>query len=198
MLRILTLCLWHEPIRKQFPGQISSQVLKIAPSITVEKVVHAPKVGELSQCMFFASLTSCFLTESRQSPHHLKPVFTVRSGCCFQGAELCFAFFIFFIHLAVRQSVIRQNEDFLHNEAHAKSDIIQSGPFSSAFVLCFLLLFWTFLWFQWWLKNLKWHNSVALVWRWGCNPNGFSAEKSLKTHTHLNLALGATGSKPRR
>lgn len=33
--------------------------------------------------------------------------------------------------------MIRQNEDFPHNEAHAKSDIIQSGPFSSAFVLGF-------------------------------------------------------------
>lgn len=124
------------------------------------------------------------------------------SGCCFPSSrELCGASLplsFFFIHLAVRHSAIRQNEDFPHNQAHAKSDIIQSGPFSSAFVLCFLLLFWTFLWFQWWLKNLKWHNSVALVWRWGCNPNGFSAEKSLKTHTHLNLALGATGSKPQR
>lgn len=121
----------------------------------------------------------------------------LRSGCCFPRSRAVLCLFLK-IHLAVRHSVIRQNEDFPHNEAHAKSDIIQSGPFSSAFVLRFLLLFWTFLWFQWWLKNLKWHNSVALVWRWGCNPNGFSAEKSLKTHTHLNLALGATGSKPQR
>lgn len=111
----------------------------------------------------------------------------------FQDAELCFAV-LFQIHLAVRQSVIRQNQDFLQNRTLAKSDIIQSGPFSSAFVLSFLLLFWTFLWFRRWLENLKWHNSVVLVWQSCCHPNSFSAEKSLKTHTHLNLSLRATGS----
>lgn len=169
--------------------------------INVEKkFVWVFKVCENIKCTFFF-LSPHFLPpfsdwKIKWSPHHFKPVFTVTIWLLF-SKEQSYAL-PFLIHLAVRHSVIRQNEDFPHNEAHAKSDIIQSGPFSSAFVLCFLLLFWTFLWFQWRLKNLKWHNSVASVWRWGCNPNGFSAEKSLKTHTHLNLALGATGFKPQR
>lgn len=146
---------------------------------------------------FFVSLPSSVFWAETQAHMTLSQYLQLRSGCCF-GRSRAALFLFLYIRLAVRHSVIRQNEDFPPNEAHAKSDIIQSGPFSSAFVWCFLLLFWTFLWFQWWLKNLKWHNSVASVWRWGCNPNGFSAEKSLKTHTHLNLALGATGFKPQR
>lgn len=157
-----------------------------------------PKLVQSHSMFFFLLSLPVLWLKIMWSPHHFKPVFTVKIWLLFMKEPSCALPFIFFIHLAVRQSVIRQNEDFPHNEAHAKSDIIQSGPFSSAFVSCFLLLFWTFLWFQRRLKNLKWHNSVALVWRWGCNPNGFSAEKSLKTHTHLNLALGATGSKPLR
>lgn len=179
---------------------LPSERLKNTPNslfLNVEKkLVWVFRGSETLKCTFFLSrLTSFlhFLTEN-SSPHDFKPVFTVAIWLLF-SKEL---FLFLYIRLAVRHSVIRQNEDFPPNEAHAKSDIIQSGPFSSAFVWCFLLLFWTFLWFQWWLKNLKWHNSVASVWWWGCNPNGFSAEKSLKTHTHLNLALGATGFKPQR
>lgn len=164
-----------------------------------KKLVCVVGVSEITKCTFFclSSLPPSIFWLKTRAHMTLSQYLQLRSGCCFRRSRAGLFLFLY-IRLAVRHSVIRQNEDFPPNEAHAKSDIIQSGPFSSAFVWCFLLLFWTFLWFQWWLKNLKWHNSVASVWRWGCNPNGFSAEKSLKTHTHLNLALGATGFKPQR
>lgn len=108
--------------------------------------------------LFPPPLTSCFVTEDHVDSYTLCQFFLqLGYGCCCLPMSRAVLFFLSFfkIHLAVRQSVIRQNEDFPHNQTHAKSDIIQSGPFSSAFVLCFLLLFWTFLWFQRRLKNLK-------------------------------------------
>lgn len=121
------------------------------------------KVSSIKKSVRLPSSSSQFLFCDRKSSRAhttLSPYLQLLSGCCFPSSRAVPSslppslptpppsFSLFLIHLAVRHSAIRQNEDFLHNQAHAKSDIIQSGPFSSAFVLCFLPLFWTFLWFQ--------------------------------------------------